>query len=675
MNKVFKTLSILTIASFAASLVACGENSTASDSDENEIIAEQELSDDDELVDVSSSSKKSKASSSSEDESEEKLTDEEDTLSSSSEEESIDEENVASSSSKEKESSDSKEEKSGKFSGKISGVSQKGPFVVGAPVTLYEVEGESFDPSGRSFVSKIKNDKGEFEVSYKELSSNYAMFAVDGYYRNEVTGNRSVSPITLNALSDLTDRKTVNVNILTHLEFDRVKYLTTAKGVKYSEAKAQAEKEIFDAFGISFKEGASAEDLNIVGSTENDGALLALSVLMQGTSAEGAFSERLSLVAQDLVEDGTIDDKQILADIADEVALMDLAKVRKNVEGWKLSTTVPDFENYVETYWTTSYGIGACTKENVNDVAENSNQFSSNNGKKYVCDVDGWREMLGLEEKLGICTGVKEGTSAVDGGYYVCEGSQWLGFDRYTFDFKSLVCENDNEIVHSEANDIYYVCKNGKLTTPAFADLDINKDFSADLWDGAVDSKVNVDGNEYEVSNHVSYVPQSFVGKIYKENGDEVKYNDITGAVDYPVYDESGVSSTLNDKGVKYSYAVDGKAIVDDKFYMATRFLFSNEKIDVREWNGVCIVYASTVPLYVWGFNRNSSKAISRIPASTKLSIANIKWEKMESLDIVQTLSGIFVEVERDENNNMVASLEGTVYIAGIGKYNGCSVK
>ena len=160
------------------------------------------------------------------------------TLSSSSEKESTDEENVASSSSKEKESSDTKSEESKTFSGKVSGVSQKGPFLVGSQIILYEVESESFDPKGSSFVSNIKNDKGEFDMSFKDLSSKYALLIADGYYRNEVSGKNSASSIKLKALSNLTNRNTVNVNILTHLEYNRVKYLVGTKGVEYGKAKA-----------------------------------------------------------------------------------------------------------------------------------------------------------------------------------------------------------------------------------------------------------------------------------------------------------------------------------------------------------------------------------------------------------------------------------------------------
>ena len=772
MNKIFKTLSVLTIASFAASLTACSENSTASDSDENEIIAKQELSDDEELAEISSSSKKSKATSSSEEDetldSEEEFVDSEDenVVSSSSEKESTDEEKVASSSSEEKISSDSKKEKSGKFSGKVSGVSQKGPFILGSKVTLYEIEGESLNPSGNSFISKIKNDKGEFEVSYKDLSSNYAMFVVDGYYRNEVTGRKSVSPITLNALSDLTDRKTVNVNILTHLEFDRVKYLVGTKGVEYGKAKAQVEKEIFDAFGISFQEGSSAEDLSIVGTTENDAALLALSVVLQGTSAEAAFSERLARIAQDLEEDGAINDKQILADIADEVALMDLSKVRKNIEGWKLSSSVPNFENYVESYRTASYDIGACTKEDVAKTAKNTNKLSKNYEKMYVCEENGWREMTAdeskygtcaanedgkrfeksricdggkwrsltadesmgacteekigeiateenelsenfgkklvcdvsgwrligeMEEELGACTENKINSTAVYGGKpYACEAfvrcsewgacSGWYLVDEFEYDSLTFVCSYDGEVIHSEGTSYYYVCRNGKLSALTFDDMSLDKDFTANVWNGATDSKIKVGEKEFEIYTWTPYAAavggtRPGIPDVYGENGDKFVVDE--GMIKYPVYDKEGVSSALKDKGVKYRYEFENRG----SGYEMIVPIFPVGYADISDWGGLCIVYASSMPFYA-GFDVDGqgAGASAKIPAAKELSVANLKWDDFtllnnqeDIMNVVKKVYSIEIAAANDYGHEVFTS--GAVYIAGIGKYNGCSVK
>ena len=798
MNKTFKALSSIAIASFACLFAACGESSSNVHSDDEEI-SEQEFDEDDE-DEISSDSKNVKSSSSERDE----------------------------------KASNSADEVSAKFSGKVSGVSQKGPFVVGSQVTLHELDGESFDLSGRIFVNKIKNDKGEFEVSYKDLSSNYVLLIAEGYYRNEVTGKKSVSPITLNALSDLTDRKTVNVNILTHLEFERVKYLTMSKGIEYGKAKAQAEKEILETFGISFKDGSSAEDLNIFGDSENDGALLALSVLMQGTSAEGDFSERLSLVAQDLEEDGTIDDEQVLAEIADEVALMDLGKVRKNIEDWKLSSTVPDFEKFVETYWTTNYGIGACTAEDISKAAKNTNELSENYKKTYVCEESGWRLMtadegdfgtcaanedgkrfeksricdggewrsLSSDESMGACTEEKIGTTAVeknelsknfekkhvcdkngwrlmtadeddfgtcavnedgkrfeksricDGGkwrsltadesmgacteekigetaveenelsknfekkhvcggnawhvvsaleeklgyctnanahqglseddqLYACDGVLWHEVDRFDYDLYTLVCEKDGDIVYSEKNKIYYVCKNGMPTTPDFDDFSLDADFTADVWNGATDSKGVVDGKEYNIQFWVDGNPAYI--QVYNTKKDNVMSHGANGKLMIN-YDGEGKSSTLTDKGVKYMYNYSKNANSEwSNISMYVSFSESGviKRTDVSDWGGACIVYASSVPLYL-DLTGDKGTNVVELPATMELSMMNLSWNDFVPLDdggasAVETAKSAWwvgsLNILADGDGVAVGPYSGTVYVAGFGKYNGCSVK
>ena len=104
----------------------------------------------------------------------------------------------------------------------ITGVSQKGPFVTGSAVKVYELDGKTYAQTGKSFTGKISSDDGKFSVSSVTLASQYALLEADGYFRNEVTGEKSIGKLTLNALTDLSDRKSVNINLLTHLEYERV---------------------------------------------------------------------------------------------------------------------------------------------------------------------------------------------------------------------------------------------------------------------------------------------------------------------------------------------------------------------------------------------------------------------------------------------------------------------
>ncbi|SMG15577.1 fibrobacter succinogenes major paralogous domain-containing protein [Fibrobacter sp. UWB13] len=268
----------------------------------------------------------------------------------------------------------------------ISGVSQKGPFVTGSVVKLYELDGESYAQTGKNFTGKITSDDGKFSISSVSLASQYALLEANGYFHNEIMGNKSQSTITLNALTDLSDRKTVNINLLTHLEYERALYLMR-EGKGMSSAKKQAEAEILNAFGIK-GEFASSEDLDIFSKGDGNAALLAFSVLMLRDLSEADLTELLTKFATDIEKDGVWDDEENKTNIADWTQMKDyageLATIRANIEKWNLGT-VPEFEKYVRNFWYTNYGLGKCDASNKAEVKE-----ALKNKGTFCCTVNGW---------------------------------------------------------------------------------------------------------------------------------------------------------------------------------------------------------------------------------------------------------------------------------------------
>ena len=274
----------------------------------------------------------------------------------------------------------------------ISGVSQKGPFVKGALVTAYELDGsKSLLQTGRTFSGSITQDDGRFSMNNVTLKSSYVRLSANGYYRNEVTGKNSTSPITLNAVTDLSSRNTVNVNLLTHLEFDRVSHLMGAGDgtLKIKQVKKQAEKEIFDAFHIDATDFGYSEDLDVFGNTDADAALLAISILLQGDRTESELTELLAELSEDL-SDGRWDDAAKRAAIADFALSRDnlsmFAKYRSNVKNWELSTTVPYFEKYIRRFASLENGLGVCGSDStpVGTVKQVKNSKSGYYAKSYT---------------------------------------------------------------------------------------------------------------------------------------------------------------------------------------------------------------------------------------------------------------------------------------------------
>ena len=275
----------------------------------------------------------------------------------------------------------------------VAGVSQKGPFVTGSAVTVQELDGITLKQTGKSFKGTIKSDKGDFAIKDINLQSQYAILEASGYYRDEITGKKSTGTVTLRALTDLSNRKTVNINLLTHLEYERVMYLVTEKKKPIAEAKAQADEEILAAFGIEGNFGKS-EDLNIFESGDGNAALLAISVLMHADADVAGLTERMGEFSIVIAEGGDWEDADTKAVIADWACDADLkgtlANVRKNVEGWKYADSVPAFEKYVTNFWWDNYGLGQCTKKREGDTKRNVNKLSKLYNEYFVCEGGRW---------------------------------------------------------------------------------------------------------------------------------------------------------------------------------------------------------------------------------------------------------------------------------------------
>ena len=94
----------------------------------------------------------------------------------------------------------------------ISGVSQKGPFLEGSTVTLYELD-EHLHQTGVHYSTTIDNDNGKYHIDSVVLSKPYAWMIVKGNFIDEITGEKSTNPITLNGLVKVEKNKDININI------------------------------------------------------------------------------------------------------------------------------------------------------------------------------------------------------------------------------------------------------------------------------------------------------------------------------------------------------------------------------------------------------------------------------------------------------------------------------
>ena len=233
----------------------------------------------------------------------------------------------------------------------VAGLAQKGPFVKGSVVTVQGVDCKTMKFTEEKFEGEVKNSKGDFGVDDVNLSASCALFAVSGYYMNEVTGEKSSDKLTLHAITDLSDRKSVNINVLTELEYERVMNLVSKNKMTFADAKLQAEKEILASLGVmNFFE--SFEGLNIYEKGDGNATLLATSVLLQSDLDAKKLSDRMDGFASSIAETGEWNDDKVKTKMADwaSTAKTDgkFDFVRENLEKWSGSDDVPEFEKVVD---------------------------------------------------------------------------------------------------------------------------------------------------------------------------------------------------------------------------------------------------------------------------------------------------------------------------------------
>ena len=161
----------------------------------------------------------------------------------------------------------------------VSGKVQKGPYVLGTEITVREFD-SSMVPTGNTFTGTLDDDAGNFGIKGK-LASKMVELSANGYYFNEVSGSLSTSNLSLQALADLTDSNTVNVNLMTHMEKKRVEYLMDYSGMTFAAAKTQAQGEILKIFNIDNVTLSNSETLDISKSGDGNAVLLAISAILQ----------------------------------------------------------------------------------------------------------------------------------------------------------------------------------------------------------------------------------------------------------------------------------------------------------------------------------------------------------------------------------------------------------
>ena len=414
------------------------------------------------------------------------------------------------------------------------GVTQKGPFLKGSTVYLYELsDGRTLKQTNGNFTSNITSNDGRYKFTARDLVSQYAMVVVDGYYRNEVTGLTSEAPIRLKAITDMRKRSSVNVNILTHLEFDRVYNLVTrgdkdGKKLTVKQAKRQAQKEILKLFDIELDDNTDAEDMDVFGKTDADAALLAISVLLQGDRTESDMMALLAEISNAIADKGEWNDAVTKEEIALWAAIADgkgrLDSAYNHVKGWGLGGgNVPPFEKFVRNFYGVETGLGQCGNKKIS-VGTRKSLKTGSDSLSFVCDdaeKGWWRLLTRLDvDTLGWGTDFEEGdvrNGQVDTGLtYVFENGAWrhgTSLDS-TLGLSCIPARKDTLLKASVVD--YYKCVSD--TVVSFEGLNWHS-----VWRKATNDELDMDYWERNKNEDGLLLKSSFTGRTRVWDADSLR--------------------------------------------------------------------------------------------------------------------------------------------------------
>lgn len=233
----------------------------------------------------------------------------------------------------------------------VGGKVEKGPFVSGSTITMQLLD-NSMQPIGSMFNTTILDDEGSFTFGSKQFDTPYADLSANGYFFNEVRGELSAGTLNLRAIVDISDATTINVNILTHIKYQRVLNLV-ASGKSFKEANRQAQKELFEAFGCQQIADVDASLFSIIGGDDKAGALIAISSLLLVERSEAELTEYLARLCREFAAEGTfsVATQEIIREDLNELSyrLEDISRhIVCRYADLGMTVEVPDLRKYLD---------------------------------------------------------------------------------------------------------------------------------------------------------------------------------------------------------------------------------------------------------------------------------------------------------------------------------------
>jgi len=314
----------------------------------------------------------------------------------------------------------------------LKGVIQKGPFRTGSVVQIYELD-KDLNQTGRVFSTTVyDNLDGSFSIDNLQLESKYIELKVEGYFFDEMIGKASDQKIELKSICDVTQSDICNVNILTHISYERIKYLVREKNMLFEDAKKQTEEDIFNIFYFSSNSEPQFQTLDLSKSGEFNNKLLCISSIFlsanDNSTTYTVFEELLAEFCFDIKTDGTLDSNEIKRKLATSATYLNTYAIRTHLsEHYGVDTNYNLLPQYLQYY---------INQIDYKPYIEIDFSDSPNYGKN----------LLGLTDLTQLNTG-ENYYLGVDGFLYVPEGyfiNVYIGMTTETGDMNLVSLINDN---------------------------------------------------------------------------------------------------------------------------------------------------------------------------------------------------------------------------------------
>ena len=230
----------------------------------------------------------------------------------------------------------------------LTGNFEKGPFIIGSEITIQEFD-DNLVSTGKTFHTETNSNVGNYNMDLI-LTEELVEVSADGYYFDEILGQLSNSKLRLSALANASVNENININILTHLSKKRIKTLVS-DGKGFSVAKKQAEEEVQELFSFVSADWEinDFDRMSISEYGDNNSYLLLVSAIIQNINmSTSQLSEYIERLAQDLSDNGVVNDNALVESINLSAQTINLSIVRTNLinrySELGESLSLPDFE-------------------------------------------------------------------------------------------------------------------------------------------------------------------------------------------------------------------------------------------------------------------------------------------------------------------------------------------